>query len=260
MQSPSYLFRQSAAEPLYPNMLWSQPENKLYAGKLLIVGGHAQTFAKPAEAYGLAQKAGIGTVRVMLPDVLRRTVGKVFPAAEFSPSTPSGSFAQTSLGEFLPAALWSEGVLLAGDFGRNSETAIVLEKLAENYTGQLTLVGDSIDYFIAVPAPLLHRENSLVVLTISQIQKLAQAAHFTTAFTSDMDFLRLIEALHDFSIQYNVHLSLRHYDNICLAVDGKISVTKMSKEVSPLWIASQAATWWIQNQAKPFEGITTGLL
>lgn len=260
MQPQSYLFRQSAAEPLFPDMLWSRPENRLYAGKLVIIGGHAQTFAKPAEAYGLAEKAGIGAVRILLPDVLRRTVGKIFPAAEFCPSTPSGSFSQTSLGEFLPAALWAEGVLLAGDFGRNSETAIVLEKLAEKYTGQLTLVGDSIDYFIAVPAPLLNRGNALIVATPQQLQKLAQAVHFTTAFTSNMDFLRLVEALHEFSKKYRLHICLRHHDNICLAVDGQVSVTKNPLSNAELWIGSQAATWWIQNPSKGFEGITTALL
>lgn len=241
-------------------MLWSQPENKLFAGKLLIIGGHAQTFARPAEAYGLAEKAGIGTTRILLPNVLSRTVGKIFPAAEFSPSTPSGSFSQTSLGEFLPAALWADGVLLAGDFGRNSETAIVLEKLADKHRSQLTLVGDSVDYFLATPAPILHRENTVVVVTMSQLQKLAVAARFTTAFTSDMDFLKLIAALHEFSLTYGLHVAVCHHYTIYLAVAGQISVTKRTETASELWIAAQAATWWIQNPAKPFEAMTTAVL
>ena len=69
----------------------SRPENKLQAGKLLIVGGHAQGFARPAEAFALAEKAGAGSVRVLLPDALQKTLGKAFLGAEFAPSSPSAS-------------------------------------------------------------------------------------------------------------------------------------------------------------------------
>jgi hypothetical protein len=127
--------RQTADKPLFPDLLWSRPETKRTAGKLLIVGGNAHGFSAAAEAYGAAAKAGIGTARVLLPDSLQKTVGKVFAAGEYAPSTPSGSFSQQALAELLELAQWADGVLLAGDFGRNSETAILLESFAAKYQG-----------------------------------------------------------------------------------------------------------------------------
>lgn len=122
-----YWQKQTVDKPLFPDMLWSRPENKLYAGKLLIIGGNAYGFAAANEAYVEAGKAGIGVARMLLPDSLHKLLGKQFAAGEFAPTTPSGSFSQRALAEALATANWADGVLLAGDLGRNSETAILIE-------------------------------------------------------------------------------------------------------------------------------------
>src|SRR5471032_3085314 len=105
-----YWHKQAADKPLYPDLLWSRPENRAQAGKLLIVGGNAHGFAAAGEAYAEATKAGVGTARVLLPDSLQKTVGKVFEAGEYAPSTPSGSFAKRALAELLAMAEWADGV------------------------------------------------------------------------------------------------------------------------------------------------------
>ena len=48
------LQKQTKAKPFFPDLLWSRPENKFHAGKLLIVGGNAQAALAPAQAYMLA--------------------------------------------------------------------------------------------------------------------------------------------------------------------------------------------------------------
>src|ERR1700759_1177296 len=135
------------SEPLFPNILWSRPENKRQAGKLLIIGGHKQSFSAVSRAYAAAQKAGAGTIRVVLPLSLQKTLGKSFPEAEFADSTAIGSFSRQALGLFLELSDWAEGVLLAGKFGQNSETAVLLENYVAKFAGQLTLAGDSLEYF-----------------------------------------------------------------------------------------------------------------
>jgi len=55
----TYWHKQTAEKPLFPDMLWSKPENKSHAGKLLIIGGNLHGFAAAAEAYNQATKAGI---------------------------------------------------------------------------------------------------------------------------------------------------------------------------------------------------------
>src|SRR5512146_272191 len=225
-----YWHKQTSDEPLYPDLLWSRPENKKQAGKLLIVGGHAQSFAAAGEAYAEAVKAGVGTARVLLPDSLQKTVGKVFQAGEYAPSTPSGSFAGRALAELSAMAEWADSVLLAGDFGRNSETAIMLEKFTGEYAGQLTLAKDAVDYFVNTPDKLLARDNSLLVLSFAQLQKLAVKARFPQALTFDMDLLRLVGALHEFTLEHKAAVIVKHLENIFVAAGGQVSTTKLAED------------------------------
>jgi NAD(P)H-hydrate repair Nnr-like enzyme with NAD(P)H-hydrate dehydratase domain len=258
----TFWHKQTVEQPLYPDLLWSRPENKKQAGKLLIAGGNAHGFAAAGEAYGEAVKAGIGTARVLLPDSLQKTVGRVFEAGEYAPSTPSGSFSQRALAELLAMGQWADAVLLAGDLGRNSETAILLEQFIGKYSGQLALTKDAIDYFVNSPSRLLARQNTLLVLSFAQLQKLAASARFAKAFTSDMDFLRLIEALHEFTKQHQAAIIVKHLQTIFVAVNGQVSSTKLSEDID-IWhvkTASAAAVWWLQNPAKSFEALTTSLI
>lgn len=251
-------WQQQGSEPLFPDMLWSRPENKFHAGKLLVIGGTGQGFADAAEAYAAAEKAGIGTVRVMLPDSLYRTVAKLFPAAEFAPSTPSGSFGMTALAELLDAARWADGVLIAGDTGHNSETTQLLEAFITKYSGKLTLCGDDIDIFSTNPLAILDRANTTLVVSFMQLQKLAVAVHHPEAFTSDMGMLLLVEKLLDFNKLHAAHLLVAHDQTAAVAVDGRISTTQIAEQ-STTRLAAHAATWWLQNPSKPYEALTTSL-
>jgi ADP-dependent NAD(P)H-hydrate dehydratase / NAD(P)H-hydrate epimerase len=257
-----YWHKQTVEKPLYPDLLWSRPENKKQAGKLLIVGGNAHGFAAAGEAYAEAAKAGIGTARVLLPDSLQKTVGRVFEAGEYAPSTPSGSFGRRALAELLAMSQWADAVLLAGDFGRNSETAILLEQFISKYSGQLAVTKDAADYFTKTPEPLLGRENTLVVLSFAQLQKIAINSHFLPALTFEMDFLRLVDALHEFTLKHQPAIIIKHLQTIFVAVDGQVSTTKLPEDID-IWrvkTAARAAVWWLQNPAKPFEALTASLV
>ena len=257
----TYWHKQKQGEPLYPDLLWSRPENKRLAGKLLLAGGNAHGFEAPAEAFMAAKKAGIGTACVLLPDSLQKTIGKTFQAGEYAPSTPSGSFAQKALAELLGAAEWSDGVLLAGDFGHNSETAILLEKFAREFHGRLALTQDAADYFIKAPGVLLDRPDTLLVLSFAQLQKTASSARFIKPFTFDTDLLRLVDALHEFTLQYRPAIIVKHLRNILVAVGGQVSTTTLKEDLD-IWRVRTAATgvvWWLQTPEKPFEALTTSL-
>lgn len=258
----NYWQRQEPDKPLFPDLLWSRPENRMQAGKLLIVGGNVHGFAAAGDAYAAATASGIGTARVLLPDSLQAAVGKVFEAGEFAPSTPSGSFGRRALAESLAMSEWSDGVMLAGDFGRNSETAVMLEHLVAKYERQLTITKDAVDYFIKSPGGLLEREKTLLVISFGQLQKLASASGSTTAFTFDMDLLRLVDALHEFTLGHQVSIIVKHLDTIFVAVSGQIVSNKLSEEME-VWrvvTAAEAAVWWLQNPSKPLEALTTSLV
>lgn len=257
----TYWHRQTPDKPLYPDLLWSRPENKRLAGKLLVVGGNIHGFAAAGTAYGEAVRAGVGTVRVVLPDSLQKTVGRVLEAGEYVPSTPSGSFARQALAELLDMSAWSDATLLAGDFGRNSETAVMLEQFLAKCPCRLALTKDAVDYFVKSPAAVLERSETLLVVSFAQLQKLAASAHFRTPFTFDMDFLHLIDALHDFTGQYPAAIIVKHLETIFAAVGGQVSSTKLERDIE-IWrvpAAAHAAVWWLQNPSNVFEALTTSL-
>lgn len=257
-----YWHKQTTAQPLFPDMQWSRPETKALAGKLLIVGGNAMGFAAAAEAYALARKAGVGSTRVLLPIALQKSVGKIFEAGEYAPSTPSGSFATAALGELLPMAHWADGTLLAGDLGRNSETAIVIESFLTKHPGQVTLTKDAIEYISSQPALIQHRENTLLVLSFSQLQKLATSMKLPKAFSSQMDLLRTVDALHELTVAYPFAVIIKHLDTIFVSVGGQVSSTpcQADEKIWRLRIASAASVWWLQNPQKSFAALTTSII
>jgi len=257
----TFWHKQTASQPLFPDLEWSRPETTVTAGKLLIIGGNAQGFAAPAEAYIAASGAGVGTARVVLPERVKSLVGNLLETVEYALSNPSGGFSQPALDGLLEQTVWADGVLLAGDFGRNSETAVLLEKFLSKYVGQVTLTKDAVDYFTHTPASLLGRENTSLVLSFAQLQKLATNAHFETAFTFDMDLLRLVDALHDFSQQHAANIVTKHLNNMLVAVDGEVSSTKFETAVQ-IWrvkTAASASVWWLQNPTQSFKALTTAI-
>jgi hypothetical protein len=248
-------------KPLFPELEWSKPENRQQAGKLLIVGGHAHGFAAPAEAYTASVKAGIGTARVLLPDAVRKTVGKFIENGEFAPSTPSGSFSQKALDELLFQAQWGDAALFAGDLGRNSETAILIEKFLSKYSLPVTLTKDTVDYVTSAPHIALNRADTLLVLSLSQLQRLGTAAKSATPVTFSMDLMHLVEWLHDFTRTHKPYIVVKHLDHILVAANGQVSSTTLQQD-KPIWrveTAAQASVWWLQHQSKAFEALTAAV-
>jgi NAD(P)H-hydrate repair Nnr-like enzyme with NAD(P)H-hydrate dehydratase domain len=260
--STSYWQKQTKAQPLFPDMLWSRPENRLHAGKLLIVGGNGYEFKAPANAYGDALEAGIGVAKVLLPNSMQKLMKDVFPEAEFAPSTPSGSLARAALAPMLDLAAWADGVLLGGNFGRNSETAIVLEEFLRKYQGPVTLTHDAVDYFLARPLPLLDRPQTTLVANFAGLQKLAAGAGFTSAFTSSMDVMRFVETFHDFSRVHPSSIIVKFGPNIFVAQNGHITSTNQGKDKTTWRVetAATAAVWWLQNPNNTFKALTTSLI
>lgn len=257
----TYWQKQTADKPLFPDLLWSRPENKQARGKLLIIGGNAHGFAVPAQAYGEALKAGIGTARVLLPDALQKTVGSVFEVAEYAPSTSSGSFKQAALDQMLDLGQWADGVLITGELGRNAETAALMEKFVTKSGSMVTVTRDAVNAFNSSPQTILDRQKTTLVLSLAQLQKLAKEVKFISPVTFDMDILHLVDWLHKFTEQFACHIVVKHLDNIFVASKGQVSSTKLESDIK-IWrvtTAAHAAVWWLQNTSKPFEALTTAV-
>lgn len=255
-----YWRKQQLNKPLYPDLIWSRPENRMQAGKLLIIGGNVNGFASIAGAYNAATQAGVGSIRIILPSALQQTVAQLFTDAEYAPSTPSGSFARKSLDLVLDGCSWADGVLLAGDLGHNSETAIMIEQFIKKYAGQLTVTGDSLDYFNQTAVELFNREQTLLALNLPSLQKLGQSVHFSQAFTSSMDILRLVEGLHELSNAYKASFIVNHLETIFCADHGNVITTKVGQlHTWPVDIAAAASVWWLQNPNNTLASLATAI-
>lgn len=260
MADTNSFYKQSTDKPLFPDLLWSKPENKRLAGKLLIIGGNQHEFAAPATAYDEAVKTGIGSAKVLLPDKLKKTVGSILENGEFAPSTKSGSFAKTALAEWLDWAKWADGILIAGDLGRNSETAITLEAFLQKTNKQVTITKDALEYFNHQPEKLLERENTVVVASLAQLQKLVAGSGWQEPIKFSMTINQLAEALYKLSKQYPASIIVKHNDVMFVAVNGQISATKDNEEIWRVKTSAHAAVWWLQNPGQVFKALTSSVV
>lgn len=245
-------------KPLFPNLLWSRPETKHGAGKILIIGGQAQEFIHVAESYAATEKAGAGVIRVLMPSSTQK-VTKMLPNIEYAPSNTSGSFAKSALTELLTAAEWADTVLIAGNLGKNSETNLMLEAFMHKHTEQLIIAAESIQSITLPPTDLLLKNNTTLVLTFGELQKYVAALKLETPLTSNIgnpDFALLLQEI---TASNPVNIVTIHGNNIWAACGGKVSLTKNNKQTSPATFAAESAVWLAQNPNKPFEAITIAI-
>lgn len=250
--------KQTSEKRLYPDLEWEKPERKDQAGRLLIIGGNLHGFAAPARAFEIANEQGIGSTRIIMPDSLKRTLGPLWTDAIFTESTPSGSFALKSKDLILQNIMWADGVLLAGDTGRNSETAIMLEEIIKSTNISVAITKDALDYFTQNPDVLLFREKTIIVGSFAQIQKMLARAVKPTVITHSMQLNNIVEALQKSSAEYKAAIVTRINNTFIVAYDGTVSTTHVSSE-SDIWrvaTAARCAVNVLHYPLKIFESLT----
>lgn len=256
-----YWQKQLPNQPLYPDLEWSKPERRDLAGRLGIIGGNKLGFAGVAEAYSAALTAGVGEVRVLMPDILKKTIPTSITDTVFAPTTPSGSLSRDALPDMTALGNWATGVLLIGDAGRNSETAIVYEDFLRTYQGPLTLTRDAVDLIKNSPQALAERPDTLLVISFAQLQKLFQGVYYPKILTFGMQLAVLVEAVHKFTITYPVSIMVLHKDYLIVASKGDVTSTQWQNPMA-IWrgqVAAKAATYWLWNAGSPLEAVTASI-
>lgn len=254
----SYWYKQNR-EPLFPDILWSRPESKHGAGKLAIIGGNAHGFGAAGTAFSAAEEAGAGAVYFLLPDAIQKIARHMLPDAVFAPSTPSGSFSRKALSAMFDLTASSDCVLLAGDFGRNSETAMTLEEFVHRKSGPLVITHDAVDYFKMLPLPLVDRQYTVIALSMSQLQKVFIHTPTITPIVMSMTTVQLAEALHTYTATHPACVITKHHDLIFVAHEGKVSTTLYSERIWRIKTATYASVFYMQNPQSLFESVTTAV-
>lgn len=258
----TYWKRQTPTQPLFPDIEWSKPEQRTLAGKLGIIGGNKLGFAGVAEAYSVASSAGVGQIRVVLPDVLKKTIPAAMTDALFAPTNASGSLTKDAAAELHTLGAWADGILLIGDAGRSSETAILYEQFLQDYTGPLIVTRDAIDLVKNSSQALVDRPKTLVIASFAQLQKLFQSVYYPKVLTFSMQLTNLIEALHKFTITYPVTIAVLHKETFIVAHEGDVVTTPWDNPMN-IWrgnTAAKAAAYWLWSPTKPLEATATAII
>ena len=252
-----YWLKQTLNAPLFDDLIWSKPENKSHAGKLLIIGGSTNGFAHTVGCFSEANKAGAGVVRVLIPESTKKLIGHVSEDIIYGSTTKSGGFSQAALAEFIESSEWSDCVLLSGELGNNSDTTILFEKYLEKYNESLIISGDAFDFSSSFWKKLLKSHQTIFILDLTKLQKLAAHAGLTTAVTSKVSLLNLIEILHEMTELNQASLVIEFNDFIIVASQGYVSTTKIENTNNiQIKLASNSAVWYMQNKSKIFEALT----
>lgn len=257
-----YWHRQTPGKPLYPDIEWNKPEQRAHAGKLGIVGGNKLGFVSVGDAYGITTDDGVGQVRVLMPDALKKSVPPIITDIVYGASNPSGGLARDAAPAMQALGAWSDAMLLIGDSGKNSETAILYEDFVRSYTGLLTITRDSVDLFMNTPELVVEREHTLLVVSFAQLQKLFSKVYYPKMLTFSMQLQQLVETLHKFTITYPVTILTFHQEHIVIASKGQV-VTNQWDAPMAIWkgaVASHAASYWLWNPSKPLQAVTASLL
>jgi hypothetical protein len=258
----TYWQTQARDKPLFPNIEWSKPEQRSLAGKLAIIGGNKLGFAGVAESYGTALKTGVGEARVLLPDVLRKTIPPSITDAVFGSTNPSGSLATDALRDMQALESWATGILLVGDAGRNSETAILYENFILQSTKPLIITRDAVDLVKNSASTLVERPDTLLVVSFAQLQKLFQSIYYPKILTFSMQLTSLVEAIHKFTITYPVSIAVLHKEYLAVASGGEVTTTQWENAMA-IWrgqTATRAAVYWLWNPGSPLAPVTASLL
>ena len=254
-----YWQKQTSKSPLYPDVLWSRPESKTGAGKLAIVGGNAFGFSAPGIAYNESLASGVGITKVVMPQAVQKTVKLVLPDADFAPSNRSGSFSKQALAQMIEVAYWSDGTILAGDFGRNSETAVLLETFVEKYDGLLTLTQDAVDYFKETPKLIVDRQQTFIALSLAQLQRLFIATPHITPITYSMSIQQLVDALRGYTEIHPATIATKLNDIIFVASGGNVVSQKYEEKTWRVIVATRGSVFWLQNPGTPLKAIVSSL-
>lgn len=256
----NYWLKHTPTTPLFPELEWETPERRDQRGKLAIIGGTKLGFASIAAAYKEALELGAGYVRAVVPDALKPMLGG-FEDVLFSASNKSGAFSQIAETDMKAAASWADILLLPGDNGRNSETAICLEHVLQTITTPCVITRDAIDLLKSNPSILIEREATILVASFAQLQKLLQSVYFPRNIVFSMHLAQLVEVLHKATLSYPAMLVTYHSEQIIVARDGRVA-TIPYKNPMMIWrgsVATEITVKMMQHPKKPFEATVSAV-
>ena len=213
--------------PLFPEVDSWPPEQKRFAGKLLLVGGNKGSFFAVANAMQMAVKRGAGEVRVVMPKSLKGKVPSM-PEIIFAEAEASGAFGKLALSEILLQAAWADAVVVVGELGRNAETSVMIAEFLKICDKPIYLMRDAVDAAAADVMNWSLNETPVTLLaTVPQLQKLLRTMYYPKMITLSMPTNQLVETLHKFTLSFEMTIMTYHNEQIIMAQNGEVITASM---------------------------------
>lgn len=242
---------------LYPEVFWNRPTNIGRAGRLLIIGGHQHGFNSVQNAYKIAHAAGIGSVQAAMPDSLRKIVG-ITEFGIFLPSTKSGSIGRSALSEILSYALDFDTILIGPNLTANAETAVLAESLVSQLNMPIVITEETITALGHRPDLITSNPNLLVACGMSGVLNIVNRLKIPIKIQPNGGLIAKIELVSRLASASRCHFFIGDQD-IIVASQNKISFTPVDQQHNEMQstIAAIGATFWTQNQTKPYQSLTS---
>ena len=213
--------------PLFPEVDSWPPEQKRFAGKLLLVGGNKGSFFAVANAMQMAVKRGAGEVRVVMPKSLKGKVPSM-PEIIFAEAEASGALGKSALSEILLQAAWADAVVVVGELGRNAETSVMMAEFLKICDKPIYLMRDAVDAAAADVMNWSLNETPVTLLaTVPQLQKLLRTMYYPKMITLSMPTNQLVETLHKFTLSFEMTIMTYHNEQIIMAQNGEVITASM---------------------------------
>jgi len=253
---------------LFQNLDWNFPEQK--TDTIAVIGGNSQNFRVPVRLSEYLTKFPFKNITSILPDALRPKFPDHLPNLIFTPSTESGSFAESPL--FEDSAASADFAIFAGDLTKNSITAITVSKALtkilspdSNSHGAI-ITRDAVDLLTPEIGSFLNSEQLFIIASMSQLQKIFRSVYYPKMIMLSQPLLPTIETLHKFTLSYATTILTFHEGQIIVASHGQISTTPiMNTTYNPIsiWngeLVAKVACFNLWNPGRPFESATSAIL
>lgn len=249
---------------------FERPDQRQLAGKLLIVGGHANAFFSIAKAAQVASEAGMGEVLTVLPDSLEKKIPKA-EGIRFLKSEAAGGFAKDDKTELVELMQGVDASLILGDMGKNTEVKELLSGLlTEENKKPMMLIRDSVELALDSDSfeDWLQHENAELFLTIGQLKKLLQTIYYPKVLNLTMPLVQVVEILHKLTLSYDATIAVLQSEQILLAQGGRVltvalkdtkynPITLFSGELAVNMLRLQV---WNNEQGKNLEAMAAACL
>ena len=175
-------------EPLFPDLIWDQPQTKSQQPRLLVVGGREQSLAGPLALHRQLQKRS--RLKIAVPDVWQKKLPQTPAQVVFCPSNQSGSLASRGLDQLLALAKVADGLVVGGSIGANNETQQLVQQLLQQ-TPQPTIITD--EALKSWPAGQLTKPQQIIVPDAVGLGQLLQHWRLTSKPLTELNRTQLME-------------------------------------------------------------------